>query len=66
VALRLVAVVRAAFDMRVAWSEHVHQHGFEHEEGCPEDDTCECPLVVAVNRSDAEYRAALAALEGAK
>lgn len=51
--VRLRAVVAAARDMRAAWSEHVHRHGFEHENGCPEDDTCECPLVLAMSRTDA-------------
>lgn len=31
----------------------------EHDDECPEDDTCECELVALVNRSVAKIRAAL-------
>jgi|GEM_PF-6186326 len=32
-----------------AFLAYCHEHGVEHEDGCPEDDTCRCPLVVALN-----------------
>ena len=54
------AILVAASAMRAALSEHVHVHGFEHEDDCPEDDTCACPLVLAVNEADAALRSALA------
>lgn len=31
-----------------AWEAYVTQHGIEHD-GCPEGDTCECALVLALN-----------------
>lgn len=34
-----------------AFSEYVEQYGVEHETRCPEDDTCDCEFVVALNKA---------------
>lgn len=37
--------------MHDAMSAYFEHYGAEHEDGCPEDDTCECELVGAVNEA---------------
>lgn len=55
---RLKAVLVLLYDAAAAYFEH---NGAEHETaGCPEDDTCECPLVNAVNEA---FAAALRLVE---
>jgi hypothetical protein len=37
---------------------YVEQYGLEHAAGCPEDDTCDCPLVRNLSKAlDAAIRA---------
>lgn len=38
---------------------YITAYGLEHEDGCPEDSTCECSLVVAINTSERELITAL-------
>lgn len=45
---RLRAALLRLYDTTTAYFEH---NGAEHETDCPEDDTCECPLVNAVNEA---------------
>lgn len=34
-----------------AMRDYFEWHGAEHDDGCPQDDTCECPRVVQLNRA---------------
>jgi hypothetical protein len=54
---RLHTVLKRLWDAGDAYFTH---HGAEHEEDCPEDDTCECPLVNAINEA---FAAALPLVE---
>lgn len=52
--------LRALERVDALFREHILAHGVEHDDsGCPEDDTCECANVAAIN-------AALAATESRK
>jgi hypothetical protein len=42
---------------------YFYEYGAEHGDGCPEDDTCDCPLVVAINHAFADNRPGAALLE---
>lgn len=35
--------------LRVAWLNYIEEYGIDHFSGCPEDDTCKCPLVAQIN-----------------
>lgn len=60
-----VKAVQAAYSKHDrALCNYFAQYGTEHEEDdagseCPEDDSCDCPLVVRMNESEVELRNAL-------
>jgi len=44
-----IAALRSRMEgMRVAVSNYFSHYGANHIDDCPEDDTCSCPLVVAI------------------
>jgi chromosome segregation ATPase len=60
------AALASAAAMREAWEgfsaalgDYFDVYGVEHKDGCPEDDTCDCDCVSAINRAEAKVRAAL-------
>lgn len=61
----LLERLRAADELRRVVAEYIDFYGVTHEEEdslsgieeCPEDDTCSCPHVVAINRAFAAYDA---------
>jgi hypothetical protein len=62
------AALASAAAMREAWegldaalSDYFDAYGLEHDEGCPEDDTCDCADATALNRADKKFRDALTA-----
>lgn len=67
----LSALAREAGEFRGAVEYYIKWNGLEHEDvdaggesiPCPEDDTCECPLIESVNRTDRALVARLDALK---
>jgi len=44
------ALISAAPELLATWRDYIDQWNVRHEiENCPEDDTCECPLVARIN-----------------
>ena len=52
-------VERAARNLMAKLENFFEEYGAEHLEDCPEDSTCECPLVVDINSAFSELRSAL-------
>jgi hypothetical protein len=46
-----------------ALSRYFEHYGAEHLDDCPEDDTCDCPLVLGVNGAENRIRIVLQAIE---
>ena len=49
---RLENLVSSYHELDHAEQEYFSEYGAEHLEDCPEDDTCECPLVQAWTKAD--------------
>lgn len=46
--LFVVALASGASGLKTAVIQYILHYGLEHEDDCPEDDTCECILVQAI------------------